>query len=86
MKLVSLKLLNYRRFKQEEIFFKDNFTLIFGKNWSWKSSILDAIWDALFWPSSKDFVRVNTQLLKSHIDQIDLKLLEGVKFLVIFKV
>lgn len=66
MKLVSLKLLNYRRFKQEEIFFKDNFTLIFGKNWSWKSSILDAIWYALFWPSSKDFVRVNTQLLKSH--------------------
>lgn len=66
MKLVSLKLLNYRRFKQEEIFFKDNFTLIFWKNWSWKSSILDAIWYALFWPVWKDFVRVNAGLLKSH--------------------
>lgn len=66
MKLVSLKLLNYRRFRQEEIFFKDDFTLIFWRNWAWKSSILDAIWYALFGPSSKDFVRVNTWLLKSH--------------------
>lgn len=66
MKLVSLKLLNYRRFRQEEIFFKDNFSLIFWKNWSWKSSILDAIWYAMFGPSSKDFVRVNSSLLKSH--------------------
>ena len=66
MKLVSLKLLNYRRFRQEEIFFKDNFSLIFWKNWAWKSSILDAIWYAMFGPSSKDFVRVNSSLLKSH--------------------
>jgi len=66
MKLLNLKLLNYRRFRQEEIVFKDNFSLIFWKNWAWKSSILDAIWYALFWPSSKDFVRVNKDFLKSY--------------------
>lgn len=66
MKLLSLKLLNFRRFRKQEIFFKDDFSLIFWKNWAWKSSILDAIWFAIFWPSSKDFVRVNTTFLKSH--------------------
>lgn len=66
MKLLNLKLLNYRRFRQEEIVFKDNFSLIFWKNWAWKSSVLDAIWYALFWPSSKDFVRVNKDFLKSY--------------------
>jgi len=66
MKLIWLKLLNFRKFKQEEVLFSDNFCLIFGKNWSWKSSLLDAIWYALFWPSSKDFTRWNTKLLKSY--------------------
>lgn len=66
MKLISLKLLNYRRFRQEEIIFFDDFSLIFWKNGSWKSSIFDAIWYALFWPISKEFVRVNTDSLKSH--------------------
>jgi exonuclease SbcC len=65
MKLLSLKLLNFRRFRQEEIVFKDNFSLIFWKNWAWKSSIIDAIWYALFWPIWKDFVRVNATFLKS---------------------
>ncbi len=66
MKLLSLKLLHYRRFRQEEINFRDDFSLIFWKNWAWKSSILDAIWYALFGPSSKDFVRVNRDFLKSY--------------------
>lgn len=66
MKLISLKLLHFRRFRQEEIIFKNDFSLIFWKNWAWKSSLLDAIWYAFFGPSSKDFIRVNTQLLKSH--------------------
>lgn len=66
MKLISLKLLNFRRFRQEEIIFRDDFSLIFWKNWAWKSSVIDGIWYALFWPSSKDFVRVNTSLLKSY--------------------
>lgn len=66
MKLLSLKLLHYRRFRQEEIVFKDDFSLIFWKNGAWKSSILDAIWYALFGPSSKDFVRVNRDFLKSY--------------------
>ncbi len=66
MKLLSLKLLHYRRFRQEEIVFKDDFSLIFWKNWAWKSSILDAIWYALFGPSSKDFVRVNRDFLRSY--------------------
>lgn len=66
MKLLNLKLLNYRRFRQEEINFKDDFSLIFGKNWVWKSSILDAIWYALFGPGSKDFVRVNRDFLRSY--------------------
>lgn len=65
MKLISLKLLNFRRFRQEEIVFKDNFSLIFWKNWAWKSSIIDGIWYALFWPIWKDFVRVNATFLKS---------------------
>lgn len=69
MKLLSLKLLHYRRFRQEEIIFKDDFSLIFWKNWAWKSSILDAIWYALFWPSSKDFVRVNKDFWKSYFVQ-----------------
>lgn len=66
MKLISLKLLHYRRFRQQEIIFQDDFSLIFGKNWAGKSSILDAIWYSLFGPSSKDFVRVNRQYLKSY--------------------
>lgn len=66
MKLLSLKLLHYRRFRQEEIVFKDDFSLIFWKNWAGKSSILDAIWYALFGPSSKDFVRVNRDFLRSY--------------------
>lgn len=65
MKLISLKLLNFRRFRQEEIIFRDNFSLIFWKNWSGKSSIIDGIWYALFWPVWKDFVRVNATFLKS---------------------
>lgn len=65
MKLLSLKLLNFRRFRQEEIIFRDNFSLIFWKNWAWKSSIIDGIWYALFWPVWKDFVRVNAAFLKS---------------------
>lgn len=66
MKLISLKLLHYRRFRQEEIIFKDDFSLIFGKNWAGKSSILDAIWYILFWPGSNDFVRVNKDYLRSY--------------------
>lgn len=66
MKLISLKLLNYRRFRQEEIIFWDDFSLIFGKNGSGKSSILDAIGYALFGPGSTDFIRVKTELLRSH--------------------
>lgn len=66
MKLISLKLLNYRRFRQEEIIFWDDFSLIFWKNGAWKSSILDAIGYALFGSGSSDFVRVKTELLKSH--------------------
>lgn len=66
MKLLSLKLLHYRRFRQEEIIFKDDFSLIFWKNGAGKSSVLDAIWYTLFWPSSKDFVRVNRDYLRSY--------------------
>lgn len=66
MKLLSLKLLHYRRFRQEEIVFKDDFSLIFWKNGSGKSSILDAIWYALFGPGSADFVRVNRDYLRSY--------------------
>ena len=66
MKLLSLKLLHYRRFRQQEIIFKDDFSLIFGKNGAGKSSVLDAIGYTLFWPSSKDFVRVNRSYLKSY--------------------
>ena len=66
MKLLSLKLLHYRRFRQEEIIFKDDFSLIFWKNGAGKSSVLDAIWYALFGPSSKDFVRVNRDYLRSY--------------------
>lgn len=65
MKLLSLKFLNFRRFREEEIIFRDDFSLIFWKNWAWKSTIIDWIWYALFWPTSKDFVRVNTTMLKS---------------------
>lgn len=65
MKILSLKLLHYRRFRQEEIDFRDDFSLIFWKNGSGKSSLLDAIWYALFWPSSKDFVRVSREHLRS---------------------
>lgn len=66
MKLLSLKLLHYRRFRQEEINFRDDFSLIFWKNGSGKSSVLDAIWYAFFWPTSKDFVRVNRDYLRSY--------------------
>lgn len=66
MKLISLKLLNYRRFTQEEVFFPDNFSIIFWKNGSGKSSIFDAIWLCLFGPKWNDFVRVNRSELKSH--------------------
>ncbi|MDD5770247.1 MAG: SMC family ATPase [Candidatus Gracilibacteria bacterium] len=66
MKLISLKLLNYRRFRQQEIIFKDDFSLIFGKNGAGKSSILDAIGYSLFGPGSKDFVRVNKDYSKSY--------------------
>lgn len=66
MKLLSLKLLHYRRFRQEEIVFQDDFSLVFGKNGAGKSSVLDAIGFALFWPGSKDFVRVNRDYLKSY--------------------
>lgn len=66
MKLLSLKLLHFRRFRQEEIIFGDDFSLIFWKNGAGKSSVLDAIGFALFGPTSKDFVRVNTTYLKSH--------------------
>lgn len=67
MKLISLKLLNYRKFRKEEIIFYDDFSLIFWKNGSWKSSIFDAVWYRLFWSNSKDFIRVkNKTSLKSH--------------------
>ncbi len=66
MKLISIKFLNFRRFAKEEVIFWDDFSLVFWKNWAWKSSLLDAIWYSLFWPSSKDFIRVNTEMLKSH--------------------
>lgn len=69
MKLISIKFLNFRRFAKEELFFSDDFSMIFWKNGSGKSSVLDAIWYALFGPSSKDFVRVNTTLLKSYFVQ-----------------
>lgn len=65
MKILSLKLLHYRRFRQEEINFRDDFSLIFWKNGSGKSSLLDAIWYALFGPGSKDFVRVSREHLRS---------------------
>jgi len=50
MKLISLKLLHFRRFRQEEIFFEEDFCLLFGKNGAGKSSLLDAIGYALFGP------------------------------------
>lgn len=65
MQLISLRLLNYRRFKKEEIFFKQDFTLIFWKNWAWKSSIFDAIWFALFGPKWNNFIRENKETEKS---------------------
>lgn len=66
MKLLSLKLLHYRRFRKEEVIFQNDFSLVFWKNWAWKSSVLDAIWYALFGPSSRDFVRVNRDFLRSY--------------------
>lgn len=66
MRLLSLKLLNYRRFHQEELIFQDDFSLIFWKNWAGKSSLLDAIWFALFGPWSRDFVRVNRDFQRSY--------------------
>ncbi len=66
MQLTSIKFLNFRRFKQEEIFFNSWFTIIFGKNWAWKSSIIDAIWFCLFWAWIKDFSRWITSDFKSY--------------------
>lgn len=65
MQLISLKLLNFRRFREQEIFFQEDFTLVFWKNGAGKSSILDAIWFSLFWPTGDDFVRVSRELLRS---------------------
>ena len=66
MKIISLKLLHYRRFRQEEIIFQDGFSLVFWKNGAGKTSLLDAIWYALFGPSSNDFIRVNKEYLRSY--------------------
>lgn len=65
MKLVYLKFLNFRKFKQEKLDFNSSFSVIFGKNWAWKSSVADSIWFALFWPN-KDFIRWNKDDLKSY--------------------
>ena len=67
MKLISLKLLNFRRFKEETLNFSSDFSIIYGKNWAWKSSVIDAIWFCLFWASSKDFSRIrDSKSLKSY--------------------
>lgn len=65
MKLIYLKLLNFRKFKEEVIEFWDSFSVIFWKNWAWKSSVIDGIGYALFWPVWKDFSRWNKEWLKS---------------------
>ncbi len=66
MQLTSIKFLNFRRFRQEEINLKSGFTIIFGKNWSWKSSIIDGIWFCLFGAWNKDFSRGVTLDFKSY--------------------
>lgn len=66
MRLTSLKLLNFRKFRQEEIEFSDDFLVIFWKNWAWKSSIIDAIGFALFRDSSNVFTRWKLDTLKSY--------------------
>jgi len=65
MKLVRLKLLNFRKFREETINFDSSFSVVYGKNWAWKSSVVDAIWLALFWVNKWGFSRWNKQNLKS---------------------
>lgn len=67
MKLVYLKLLNFRRFKEERLDFNSSFSVVYGKNGAWKSSLMDAIWFAIFGPLWKDFTRWNKENLKSFV-------------------
>lgn len=43
MKIKSLKLINYRCFKEFEIDLQDSFTLLVGNNGSGKSTVLDGL-------------------------------------------
>lgn len=43
MKLKSIKIKNYRCFKETEIYFDDHITLVVGKNGAGKTAILDAV-------------------------------------------
>jgi len=66
MQLISLKLLGYRRFQKEEIYFSPETTLIFGRNGSGKSSLFDAIGFAFFGGKNKDFLRTTIPEQKSY--------------------
>ncbi|MCT4616823.1 MAG: SMC family ATPase [Candidatus Gracilibacteria bacterium] len=66
MKLKSLKLLNFRKFKEEKIDFSQDFLVVFGKNGAGKSTLFDAIGYALFGAKSKDFLRGNKSELRSY--------------------
>lgn len=61
MKLTSIKFLNFRKFREETINLTWNFNTIFWLNWSWKTSVTDAIWYALFWSRWNDFTRVSAK-------------------------
>jgi len=64
MQLISLKLLGYRRFLKQEIYFSSGTTLIFGRNGSGKSSLFDAIGYAFFGWGNRDFLR--TTIAQQH--------------------
>lgn len=66
MKLTSIKFLNFRKFRQQEIEFNDKFSIIFWKNGAWKSTIVDAIGFALFRSSWNEFTRWSLDTLKSY--------------------
>lgn len=71
MKILSIKFLNFRTFLEEEIIFDEKLSLIYWKNWAWKSSITDAIWICLFWTSWSAFSRGSKEEEKNFLASKD---------------